>query len=269
MLVDRSVPIVCTDLDYTLVDHEDLSHAALRAVQKRSKEAPFILIYNSGRSRTSINDLYAEPVKLEPPHYMITGVGTQIFAKDGGAFASWNKHLNSSGWNKGEIEQLLRKLAPQLEWQLEHEQNPFKISLFVEKQDMVDVLSANLQQAGFGPDKVSIVYSGKRFLDLIPACAGKGKALQFLLETLAKEINTSYEDLASRTICCGDSGNDIDMFKIDGIHGCIVGNADADLLKWLGTLSPRSRGRIRHYPESRCAYSILQALDHVETSRNK
>ncbi|MCF7855005.1 MAG: HAD family hydrolase, partial [Candidatus Pacebacteria bacterium] len=65
-----------------------------------------------------------------------------------------------------------------------------------------------------------VVWSSGKNLDIIPAAAGKGKAIRFLLD---------YRTLSPDTIVvAGDSGNDRSMFE-EFARGIIVANAQPEL----------------------------------------
>ena len=67
---------------------------------------------------------------------------------------------------------------------------------------------------------------------------------------------------ASRTIACGDSGNDRDM--LSGKHRAIVvANAEPELKQWLLTEKKEMAGDNRLYiAESPMARGILEGVDH-------
>ena len=71
-----------------------------------------------------------------------------------------------------------------------------------------------------------IIVSGSgdwRFVDLVPAAAGKLAALEYVRE--------SFGFLPEETVACGDSGNDRDMLEGEH-HAIVVGNAQPEIMAW-------------------------------------
>jgi HAD superfamily hydrolase (TIGR01484 family) len=64
---------------------------------------------------------------------------------------------------------------------------------------------------------IKLIYSGGLDLDVLPKAAGKGQALEDLMRKLKAENRTPQ-----RTLVCGDSGNDVELFSVEGVCGVIV-----------------------------------------------
>ena len=78
--------------------------------------------------------------------------------------------------------------------------------------------SVTIEAAGLG---ASFVFSAYRNLDLLPAGAGKGPAVRYLLERTGID--------PAHTLICGDSGNDASMLALP--CRCVaVGNSSPELL---------------------------------------
>jgi sucrose-6-phosphatase len=101
---------------------------------------------------------------------------------------------------------------------------PFKVSYFLSASVAPAVLPQLQEMCDRQQLPVEIIYSGNKDLDILPQGGNKGAAVQFLRDRWQIE--------AERSVVCGDSGNDISLFKYGGERGIIVGNAGAELLLW-------------------------------------
>ena len=146
-------------------------------------------------------------------------MGAEIYYTNGDDYIldkGWASYLGGR-WKRNDIYNRLKNI-PWLKLQSENAQKQFKISFYYDEnqyshEQLITVL---------GPlwYRVSIIKSHGEFLDILPKRASKGNAIQFL----SHKWSISLRD----TFACGDSGNDIEMFR-GPIRGIIVGNKSAEL----------------------------------------
>lgn len=109
--------------------------------------------------------------------------------------------------------------------------------------------------AGAGLD-ANVIFSGGEDLDVLPARASKGKALAFLLRQIEVSVGAPTDVLVA-----GDSGNDVELFAVPGVKGCVVGNAQPELRAWCdGPDAPPAERLFR--ATERGPGGIVQALKH-------
>lgn len=138
------------------------------------------------------------------------------------------------------------------------EMNEHKITCGVR----ADVLGSVLERiaTALEADKVEhrLIVSGSgewRYLDLVPAAAGKLQALEYA----RKELGFSHQ----HTVACGDSGNDRDM--LEGQHfAVVVGNAQPDLMEWAQSAqNGAKRGKKPLIVEGHRAHGVLEGLQRL------
>jgi sucrose-6-phosphatase len=111
-----------------------------------------------------------------------------------------------------------------LESQPQSEQRPFKVSYFLSPSVVAAVVPQLQELLSVRGLDVEIIYSGSKDLDILPRGGDKGTAVQFLRDRW--QIDPIH------TVVCGDSGNDISLFKYGTERGIFVGNAQAELRLW-------------------------------------
>lgn len=229
--------IVVSDLDWTMVNHHQAPHhtdlKTFNATWKQLVETKpdSMLVYSSGRSPTLYEEL-AREVPLLEPDILVCSVGTEmIFLRDStkqGIHNAWEEYLNGQGWDRDVVQRVVADMVQDgitVRLQQESEQRPHKVSYKVQGQDvgrLVDAIRETLERShGM---LVNVIYSGGEDLDVLPLRASKGKALEFFLEH--GHLNDAP------VVVCGDSGNDVELFQVPGVYGCIVANAHAELREW-------------------------------------
>jgi hypothetical protein len=135
---------------------------------------------------------------------------------------NWSRII-SHGWEREKIARLLADIK-ELVWQDEEWQTEFKASYFLRENqtEVLQEINWRMQEAEL---KAHIIYSSDQFLDFLPPLSGKSEAVRYVADNLRVRKRN--------VIVCGDTGNDLDMFKA-GFKGIIVGNAHAELKSFEG-----------------------------------
>eukprot|EP00927_Polykrikos_kofoidii_P079684 TRINITY_DN76486_c0_g1_i1.p1 TRINITY_DN76486_c0_g1~~TRINITY_DN76486_c0_g1_i1.p1 ORF type:complete len:267 (-),score=49.10 TRINITY_DN76486_c0_g1_i1:340-1140(-) len=248
--------ILCTDLDGTLVDHEDPQHTALRTLTAalESQETPVKIVFNTGRSPVSVEDLAAK-APLPKPSILIASVGAEIL--HGGILdAAWSEKLSRSGFDARRIDAAIASRAGDAATpQAESEQRAFKRSFTVDNEGGANAIRRAIADEGLA-NSCQVIHSAGMYVDVLPALADKGAALQHVLQVIAEECGCTYADVAERCVACGDSANDATMLQCAAIKVCVVGNALPELLAGVDF----ANDNVFYDPSLRGAAAILAAL---------
>ncbi len=239
-----------TDLDYTLVgDNKSLAEINEKLEQYRQRSL-IKIVYATGRSLTLYQELTTEQTLL-PPDALIAAVGTEIYDNTSNQpNTNWSKFI-STGWNRDLIIDITNKF-PQLLPQAASEQRPFKISFFLDTESANKILPELESLLKQNKLETKLIYSGSKDLDIIPLRADKGLAVQYLQQ--------QWQIAANQTVVCGDSGNDIALFKLEQVRGIIVGNARPELRQW----HENNPNNHRYLAKAYCAGGILEGLKHFD-----
>ncbi|MDG1517654.1 MAG: HAD-IIB family hydrolase [Flavobacteriales bacterium] len=213
----ESKGLIITDIDGTLIapEHGDPGIIELKHfLQNRPPGISFAL--SSGRNFDLVKEVVDDyNLKVD---FIVCSVGTEIYydtnldSKD----EDWSAYLNFK-WDREKIVNDLKTL-PWMELQEENAQNPHKISYYCDSEKYNEEKIKNRLQNDWY--HVNVVSSHNRFVDILPKRASKGNAILYLCHKWGLQLN--------KVFACGDSGNDMDMFR-EPINGIVVGNASDEL----------------------------------------
>ncbi len=239
--------LLVTDLDHTLVGNQQALGQLQDwlAVQRRERRVKWV--YSTGRSLLSYRQLQAEQ-SLLTPDALIVAVGTEIYFDPHGDQADpmWSERLQQ-GWNRDAVVATAADFAD-LVPQPKPEQRLFKVSYFLTPEAAVQVIPALEQRLNQQQLACKLVYSSGRDLDILPQRADKGEAMAF--------VQRKWGFTAENTVVCGDSGNDIALFRQNRAKGIIVGNAQPELLQWHQMQAMGDR----YLAQADCAAGIWEGL---------
>lgn len=209
--------VIVSDIDGTLLERDRPTAGLetlrlLLAVHRSSTR----IVYATGRSFTSTWS-FVESGVLPVPDAILSFVGTELW------LPPWQKmdpgfaaHI-ATGWDREDVFDAAG-LIRDATLQPVRFQTPYKVSFFVTRPSTALDLRAELDALGV---RARVIYSGGRFLDVIPVRAGKRDATRYALRRWALDDPL--------VLACGDSLNDHDMISWQDSLGVIVGNAEESL----------------------------------------
>lgn len=211
------VRLLSLDLDGTLLGFPEATQRFAAAWSAVNPGIRPLLVYNTGRS---VRDTCAlvDSGRLPEPDFILGGLGTELHAALYEMGSSFGARF-SPDWDSEQISLIVRR-TPEVRKQPAEFLNRYKSSWYWERARPAQLaeLAGRLQLAGI---PFHLDYSCRHFLDILPACAGKGNSLAWLCQRL----NVASDQV----VVAGDTAHDSSMFALAGVRGIVVGNALAEL----------------------------------------
>jgi sucrose-6-phosphatase len=240
--------LLITDLDHTYVGDDAALAILQEALSQHRQTYGTKIVYSTGRSPALYQQLQQEKHLIQPDA-LVTSVGTEIYTHGIEAYDPEWADILSPGWDRSRVMDTAGHFSD-LVSQPDSEQRPFKVSYFLSEDVAADLLPRLELALNDAELDVRLIYSGGKDLDILPAQGNKGLAMQFLRKR--------YGIDPSRTVACGDSGNDIALFAVGEERGIIVGNARPELRTWY----EENRQDSLYFAQAFCAGGILEGLKH-------
>ena len=242
--------VLASDIDNTLTGDRPALERLARRLKRLREAGRLFLILSTGRRLGQVLDGF-DKEGLPQGDAIISQVGTEIylppFAEEMDPLPAWQERLDTK-FSRREAESFLDGIEG-LTMQPEIYNTPLKVSCYLDKTPDPDAAAQEIErrvQAAGKEHVYQVIWSSGRDLDIIPAAAGKGKAIHFLLSFVELE--------AEPVIVAGDSGNDRTMFE-EFQRGIIVANAQPELK------ALREREEDDHYrAEARYAAGVMEGL---------
>lgn len=222
---------ICTDLDRTLLPNgAEPESPDARAWFHRVVALPEVtLAFVTGRDEKLARQAIDE-YKLPLPDFVVGDVGSSIYVCKQGvwqASSEWQVHIapDWGSYNHSDLADLLEGFQ-ELELQELSKQNTYKLSYYTpilsNHKDLVSILQKKLLSRNINASlNWSIDERANRgLLDILPACATKRHAIEFLMG----KLEYGYDN----TVFSGDSGNDLPVL-VSAIPSILVRNASSDI----------------------------------------
>jgi len=217
-----NIKLLSFDIDNTLIDFHTYKSNFKKIWKSHKPKSGVLLAFNTGRLIDDVLGLIEKGV-LPEPDYIISGVGTHIYNFQEKKIVKEFNDVLDDGWDIKAVEDVIKNINHPISDQPTKFQHSYKRSYFFH--DATPELITSIEQ-DFEKAKmyINVVYSGDKFLDILPKFANKGNALQWLIQKL---------DIKSKNVLvAGDSGNDSAMFDVDDVKGIVVANAHEELYKY-------------------------------------
>src|SRR6056297_2751410 len=216
--------LLASDIDNTLTGDRASLDILRKEIDELRANNDLFLILSTGRRLEQVIDGFDQE-GIPVPDAIVSQVGTEIYLPP---YERGNDPLHV--WRDMLMEDFSREEdlkvidgVEGVEMQPEEFNTPLKVSCYLDSApDPEAAVKKIRKRAEYDSDGLcQVVWSSGRDLDIIPAAAGKGNAIRFVVNLQKLDV----ED----TIVAGDSGNDRSMFD-EFESGIVVSNAQPELL---------------------------------------
>jgi hydroxymethylpyrimidine pyrophosphatase-like HAD family hydrolase len=271
--------VLACDIDDTLLavgsrsqESQEASEQALQAlcvlVERERAASDQPLYFGSVTGRTLVS--HQEREQQSPAFaaaaaimdFKVTSVGSEAYICTGGGFTRLPNWPDVSGWDREKAEDVLSRRR-ELRLQAPIAQGTHKLSFDVEgvttgHAAYVAEITGRLAEASIPAE---VLFSGDRFLDILPQGVNKGTGL---LRTIgALTLAVQHTGARPPVVAAGDSMNDCAPLQ-EADLAILPGNAHDDLRQWArGALAP---GRL-YVAEGNFAAGIIEGYYHFAQSR--
>lgn len=214
----RHIAVFCSDLDGTLLGRPESTARFTAAWESIEDGKRPLLVYSTGRTVADTRALVVAR-QLPPPDYIVGGIGTELYSEFGNLADGFQQQFGEA-WSITRVNEIAAA-TPGVQRQPSEFPQPFKSSWRWVRAgaDEIEQLQRRLRAAGI---RAHVHYSCRYFLDIVPACAGKGNALAWLCRQLAIPLEN--------VLVAGDTAHDTPMYLLPGVCGIVVENALPELL---------------------------------------
>jgi sucrose-phosphate synthase len=233
--------MIITDIDNTLVGGNKKEIASLMDLLEKHHENTGFGVATGRDFESARKILKTHGIMI--PDIIISCVGSQIsYGKSFYHDKGWETHI-SKNWKPDLMEERLKEIH-YIRRQEDRFQRPHKLSYYMEPgKDRLAKVHHVLTRNRF---LYTLIYSGDKYLDLLPYRASKGKALRYL--------SYKWEIPLKNFLICGDSGNDEEMLRGDTC-GVVVGNYSPEL-------APLKSSKKVYFSDKPFAGGIIDGISH-------
>lgn len=243
--------ILASDIDHTLTgDADALAELTRQLTQLREKGDLFLILPTARDVPDVISGFDRE--NLPVPDAISTQVGTEIYLPPYNGeltpLPEWDRYLRHD-FSRQEALTFLEGIEG-LVMQPDKYNTALKVSCFLDQTPDPDEAATLIQQRVIeanAADIYRVTWSSRRDLDIVPAKAGKGQSIKFIL--------TYFGITARPVIVAGDSGNDRTMFD-EFSKGIVVGNAQPELKQ----LKTDDLDQDVYFAQNCCAAGVAEGL---------